>query len=110
MLQLSVERLQGEIGRLGEVRSTRATRSWPSATRRSPSHLDLIQRLQRETVRLGTLMETSTRELTSLRERFAQDESGQLRDRITAMESSKFWKGRTLWFQLKRALGVASKE
>ena len=102
-----MERLQGEVGRLGEVIHTRdeevALRD------------DLVRRLQREIVRLGTLVETSTRELTSFRERPAQEETGRaeaerLRGRITAMESSKFWKVRTLWFRLKRAVGLASQE
>jgi len=34
----------------------------------------------------------------------------QLSGQIAAMESSKFWKLRRTWFQLKRALGAAGTE
>jgi glycosyltransferase involved in cell wall biosynthesis len=40
----------------------------------------------------------------------SQTELETLRDRITAMETSKFWQLRSHWFQLKRQLGLPSTE
>jgi predicted RNase H-like nuclease (RuvC/YqgF family) len=121
VLQWSVQRLEAEVARLGKELVE------------LPEHLDLIKRLQHETVRLGRRLETGARELANLRqqeesarseaerlqatlgfatgqaERF-QDELGLAQGRITAMESSKFWKLRTGWFRLKRAVGIASQE
>ncbi|NJR40924.1 MAG: glycosyltransferase [Leptolyngbyaceae cyanobacterium CSU_1_4] len=37
----------------------------------------------------------------------SQAEAQTLRDRLTAIETSKFWKLRTLWFKLKRWLGLS---
>jgi hypothetical protein len=100
VLQLSVERLQGEMSRRGEVIHTR--------DQELALRDEQIRRLQRETVRLGKLAETSTR---LAREDSSRSEALELaRGRIAAMESSKFWKVRTLWFRLKRALGLAAQE
>jgi hypothetical protein len=121
VLQWSVQRLEAEVARLGKELV------------QLPEHLDLIKRLQHETVRLGRRLETGARELSNLRQleesarseadslreewRLAagqaerlRDELGWARGRITAMESSKFWKLRTLWFRLKRAVGIASQD
>jgi hypothetical protein len=128
VLQSSVRRLEAEVARLGEELAG------------VPEQLDLIKRLQHETVRLGKRLETGARELAHLKQleesgrkqleesarseerlraewRFAagqaerlRDELGLARGRITAMESSKFWKVRTAWFRLKRAVGIASPE
>lgn len=40
----------------------------------------------------------------------ASDEIRRARGRITAVESTKFWKLRGLWFKLKRAVGVRAEE
>jgi hypothetical protein len=40
----------------------------------------------------------------------AQTEMKHLKERITAMESSKFWKLRKGWFKLKRLLGIKDNE
>jgi glycosyltransferase involved in cell wall biosynthesis len=37
-----------------------------------------------------------------------QEELGRVRGRVLAMESSKFWRLRSLWFQFKRALGLTT--
>jgi FkbM family methyltransferase len=39
-----------------------------------------------------------------------QDELGQAQGRIAAMESSKFWKLRRRWFQIKRVFGLGKNE
>jgi hypothetical protein len=37
-----------------------------------------------------------------------QKELGRVRGRVLAMETSKFWRFRSLWFQFKRALGLTT--
>jgi Methyltransferase domain len=119
VLQWSVQRLEAEVARLGKELAE------------LPEHLDLIKRLQHETVRLGRRLETGARELANLKQReenarseaerlqaewgVAAGQAKRFRDelelakgRITAMESSKFWKLRTRWFRVKRAMGLAS--
>jgi hypothetical protein len=39
-----------------------------------------------------------------------QEQTQQLQVRIEAMESSKFWKLRKLWFKIKRQLGLTQEE
>jgi glycosyltransferase involved in cell wall biosynthesis len=54
-------------------------------------------------------IQETRKKLREERER-SQTEQQALRDRLTAMESSKFWQLRSRWFQLKRLLGLPSTE
>jgi hypothetical protein len=132
VLQWSVERLEAERAQLSGELGAR-----DEQIARVGEYSDLIKRLQHETVRLGKLVEARGHEAANLSARMAQEERarveererlrseldfavakaerlssdlGLARGRITAMESTKFWKLRARWFRLKRAVGITSAE
>jgi hypothetical protein len=74
-----------------------------------------LEELERARDELGTLrpeadhlrqeLERARAELDTLR-----PEVHRLRGRLGAMESTKFWKLRTLWFRVRRGIGLAGRE
>ncbi len=60
-----------------------------------------LQNTQNELISAQTQVETMENQLVSVSGELARS-----RDRILAMESSKFWKLRTLWFKIRQSFGL----
>ncbi|MEH2266464.1 glycosyltransferase [Nostoc sp.] len=71
-----------------------------------------FQQTQMKLEKLQSQLQQTEVELKSCQSElyYNQLELQQLKTMITAMESSKFWKLRKLWFQVKSALGLEGKE
>ncbi|MEG4046908.1 methyltransferase [Microcoleus sp. Pol17_C1] len=61
-----------------------------------------LEQTQNQLVSVQTQLEKTENQLISL-----QQELEQAKCRVLAMESSKFWKIRSAWFQVRRSLGLA---
>lgn len=68
-------------------------------------HIACISTLERIEIEKASLQERIEAEKANL-----QNEKAILHQRIEAMESSKFWKFRKIWFKVKRQLGLTQEE
>jgi len=88
--------------RLRELLGTLPPEVW------TPRQLRWLVSTLQQTIQLETVLKPRLWELEWRVEYFRKEagESPGLRERIAAMESSKFWKMRSGWFKLKRRLGL----
>ncbi|MEG3988058.1 methyltransferase domain-containing protein [Microcoleus sp. S28C3] len=61
-----------------------------------------LEQTQNQLISVQMQLEQTQNQLINLKEKLEQANS-----RVLAMESSKFWKVRTAWFQVRRSLGLA---